>query len=596
MSRPGPPRRGPRRRRQGGPRVGLRRRLPRCRRRPRRRASWRAGATSGYTCIPDLWRLRDNDGDGKADIRRSLHHGYGVHVGFLGHDLHGLKFGPDGKLYFSIGDRGLNVTTHRRPPPLLPRHRLGAPLRARRLGPGDLRDRPPQSRRSWPSTSTATCSPWTTTPTAATRPGWVHVVEGGDSGWRIGYQYLKSRSPAAPGTPRSSGTPGGTARPPTSCRRWSISPMAPRASPTSPASPAARRAIAATSSSATSAARRARAGSARSRQARGGVVRGDRSRSVPLGPRGHRRRLRPRRRALRCRLGRGLADDRARAASSRSPTRARRRPVGPRGQALIAEGMDRRPDDELATLLAHPDMRVRQEAQFALAGTGPAAIATLARPGQDAATTSLARLHAIWGLGQVGRTGPAAAAGAGRGPARRSRGRGPGPGGPGPRRCPSSPGRRRLAAPARATRARASASSPRSPWASSAAAARRVGPLLEAAPRERGSRPLPPPRGRDGPGRCRRPRRACSPRPSDRRSRSGWGSSWPSVALKGREIARFLDDPDPTWSSKPHGRSTTCRSRRRCPLWPRRSSVSETASEPPAPPRASTPNARMGRP
>jgi len=37
---------------------------------------------------------------------------------------------------------------------------------------------------------------------------------------------------------------------------------------------------------------------------------------------------------------------------------------------LLAEGMERRPPKELARLLANRDMRVRQEAQFALADKG----------------------------------------------------------------------------------------------------------------------------------------------------------------------------------------------------------------------------------
>jgi len=59
---------------------------------------------------PDLWRLRDTDGDGGADTKESISHGYKVHITLGGHGMSGLTVGPYGRLYWGIGDQGLNVT------------------------------------------------------------------------------------------------------------------------------------------------------------------------------------------------------------------------------------------------------------------------------------------------------------------------------------------------------------------------------------------------------------------------------------------------------------------------------------------------------
>ncbi|WP_372639048.1 HEAT repeat domain-containing protein, partial [Fodinibius sp.] len=58
---------------------------------------------------PDMWRTRDTDEDGMADSKSSISYGYGVHLGFRGHGMSGLTTGPDGRIYWSIGDVGLNV-------------------------------------------------------------------------------------------------------------------------------------------------------------------------------------------------------------------------------------------------------------------------------------------------------------------------------------------------------------------------------------------------------------------------------------------------------------------------------------------------------
>ena len=59
---------------------------------------------------PDLWHLEDMDGDGIMDKKTSISTGYSVHIGFSGHNMSGVIEGPDGKIYWNIGDIGASIT------------------------------------------------------------------------------------------------------------------------------------------------------------------------------------------------------------------------------------------------------------------------------------------------------------------------------------------------------------------------------------------------------------------------------------------------------------------------------------------------------
>ena len=59
---------------------------------------------------PDLWKTTDENKDGIADGTESLAHGFAVHVGFSGHGMSGVTVGPQGRIWWGIGDIGSNVT------------------------------------------------------------------------------------------------------------------------------------------------------------------------------------------------------------------------------------------------------------------------------------------------------------------------------------------------------------------------------------------------------------------------------------------------------------------------------------------------------
>jgi quinoprotein glucose dehydrogenase len=64
-----------------------------------------------FACIPAIYALEDRDGDGAAEHRTIVQDGFGTRVSLSGHDLNGFALGPDGRIYGTIGDRSLNLTT-----------------------------------------------------------------------------------------------------------------------------------------------------------------------------------------------------------------------------------------------------------------------------------------------------------------------------------------------------------------------------------------------------------------------------------------------------------------------------------------------------
>lgn len=353
-----------------------------------------------FACIPALWLLQDTTGDGHADQRRALHTGYGVHVAFLGHDLHGLRMGPDGKLYFSIGDRGLNVTTPERH---LYYPDTGAVLRCNPDG-SDLEVfafglRNPQELAFDEYGNLFTGD---NNSDGGDKARWVHVVEGGDSGWRIGYQYLNTPVRRGPWNDERLWTPEGARQ-----AAYLVPPIANLADGPSGLT--------------------YYPGTGLTPEYQGNFFLADfRGGSAQSGI----RTFKQKRQGASFELDKPsefvwsvLATDVDFGIDSAlyisdwvegwdKTGRGRIYKVTAQGQVddpqvaevrqLIIAGMRHRPAPELASLLRHGDMRIRQEAQFALADAGAEHAELLAEMARHS-DHQLARIHAIWALGQIGR-------------------------------------------------------------------------------------------------------------------------------------------------------------------------------------------------
>lgn len=147
------------------------------------------------TIAPDLWRLRDTDDDGVADEREVVAHGFGHHIAYAGHDMHGLTVGPDGRIYWTIGDKGVNVVT--KEGKRVARPHEGAVLRCEPDGKNF--EIFAHGLRNVQEIAFDEHGNLFGVDNDADKTGekerFVYITEGSDSGWRCTYQYMKGWIP-----------------------------------------------------------------------------------------------------------------------------------------------------------------------------------------------------------------------------------------------------------------------------------------------------------------------------------------------------------------------------------------------------------------
>ena len=372
-----------------------------------------------FANIPNLWKFTIDDlrltnqppadalplGPNRVNRKSKieiLSTGYGVRVGFLGHDLHGLRFGPDGRLYFSIGDRGAYIKN--KEGKTVDNRETGVVYRCDPDG-SNLEIFATGLRNPQELAFDQFGNLWTgdNNSDGGDPARWVYVVEGGDSGWRVGYQFINQPNSRGPWLAErqcypyfqgqaafllpalaniGNGPSGLTYYPGTGLNdsfkdRFFLCDF------------------------------------------RGST--GSGIHSIAVKPKGAGFEVTDRSDFI----WEVLVTDgdfgydgcfyltdwvngwnltgKGRIYRVFDPA-TRNSPLVLEVKKLFAEGFDKRSAEELARLLAHADQRVRQEAQFTLAAqwTGLPTFSAVLR-----SENQLARLHAVWGLGQIARTSPA---------------------------------------------------------------------------------------------------------------------------------------------------------------------------------------------
>ncbi len=144
---------------------------------------------------PDMWRLTDTNDDLVLDKKISISHGYDVHIGFGGHGMSGAVEGPDGKIYWGIGDIGANITDQEGVEHFYPNQ--GVIVRSNPDG-SDFEVFAHGLRNTHEFVFDAygnIISSDNDGDHAGESERLVHIVEGSDAGWRANWQYGKYTDP-----------------------------------------------------------------------------------------------------------------------------------------------------------------------------------------------------------------------------------------------------------------------------------------------------------------------------------------------------------------------------------------------------------------
>jgi quinoprotein glucose dehydrogenase len=359
------------------------------------------------TDIPNLWLLEDTNGDGHADVKKSLSYGYGVRYNFLGHDLHGPRFGPDGKLYFTIGDRGANIEKS-----VDNRHvknvDSGSVFRCNADG-SDLEIFATGLRNPQCLAFDAYGNLFTgdNNPDFGDPARWVYVVEGGDSGWRVGYQWDHNPVHGGPWMAEKLWITQDKSN-----AMYLIPPIADKGAgpsgvayyPGTGLSPAYDKHFFEC-------------------DFRGGFM-GSGVHTFTMEPQGAGFKIANEKEFIWDTLATDIVFGPAGGTYITDwvqgwhvsgvgriyhvfDPEAMKDPIVAQVKNLLFEGFEKRPPEELIKLLGHRDQRIRQDAQFELADRGAGMIPLLAQAAQKN-DSQFARIHAIWALGQIADKSPAA--------------------------------------------------------------------------------------------------------------------------------------------------------------------------------------------